>query len=132
MSTTITATLLRNLGVTSVRERCVELSLSLPTSWTEAGVALDLSAAANGGFTYVTKAEFMGVAITDYGVIWKLIGTAGSGIHAGGLLASSVKVIGIEAAAKTGNAEAATMPNGIVADNENHSAKACHLKVWGY
>ena len=118
--------------VTGIRSKKALISLLLPESFTEAGVALDLSAAALGSYDYITDYFFSGAAVTDYGVIWKLIGTEGTGVNAGNLSASTIKLIGVEAPAKTGNAEAATMPLGLVADSANHSAKTCHLTVWGY
>lgn len=128
MSTAITATLIEGPEPTNAREKRIKLSLALPTSWTEAGIALNLSTY----FDYVSDYAFSGVIVTDYGINLKLIGTFGTSAHAGNYTASSIKVIGIEAPAKTGDAEAATMALGICVDAENHSAKSCHLEVWGY
>lgn len=128
MSTAITATLIEGPDVVDVREKHIKLSLALPTSWTEAGIALDLSAY----FDYVSDYKFSGVSVTDYGINLKLIGTFGTSTHAGNYSASTIKVIGIEAPAKTGDAEAATMALGICVDAEDHHLKLCHLEVWGY
>jgi len=104
----------------------------LPESWTAAGVALDLSAAALGGYTYIKEWKFLGAAATDMQVEYDLISSAnGTGADAGSLLASGCKVVGHQGAVKTGDAQAATV-FGSCADAENHSTKACHLIVWGY
>jgi hypothetical protein len=133
MTTAITATLLTVPPVIE-RIRCkrAEFTLALPTEWTAAGIAIDLSSSANGSFTYISRWHFSGLLVTDYAIIMNLIGTEGTGVHEGNLSASTCKVVAYQAPAKTGNAEAATMVLASVADSANHSALTCYLKVWGY
>jgi hypothetical protein len=115
-----------------MREKYYCLKLTLPESWTAAGVALDLSAAANGGFTYISKCKFVGVAATDMQVNYDLISSAvGTGDAAHALLASGCKVVGHQGAAKTGNSQAATIFGSCEAA-ENHSTKTCYMHVWGW
>ena len=130
-TTAITATLLSGPLPMDPRRKKAVISLLLPESWTAAGVAIDLSAAALGSFTYITESHFTGVGIDDYDNILQLIGTEGTSANEGNLSASTCKVYAVRGAIKTGDAQAATV-FGAVTATTNLSALACHLTVYGY
>ena len=132
-TTTITATLVDGPYIRGVKDKQTRISLTLPQQWTEIGLALDLSAAALGSYTYITGWKFHGETVTDYGIIPELISSEeGTGDDEGFLLASGCKVVLHQSPAQTGNAEAATMALGQVADTTDVSAFKCHLVVNGY
>jgi hypothetical protein len=84
MGTTITPTTVLGPHVTGVRTKSAVYSLALPSSWTAAGVALDLSA----DFDYVREVRFgVSGAITDHGYKFCAFGTivSGYGIAAAGV-----------------------------------------------
>jgi hypothetical protein len=131
-TTAITATLLRIMPE-GVKRKRADIDLLLPESWTAAGVALDLSAAALGGFTYIKDWTFTGAGVGDYTTIYNLISSAvGTYLDAGSLLASGCKVVAHQGAIKTGDAQAATV-FGSCSDAETpHDNKECHLSVVGW
>ena len=131
-TTAFTAAIVQGPMVCGIRQKKTKISLTFPTVWAAAGVALDLSAAALGGYEYIEKWHFIGAAATDYQVNWDLISaTKGTGTAANCLTASTCKVVGHQGAAKTGNAQAATV-FGSCADSENHSTKTIFLIVVGW
>lgn len=131
-TTAIVATLVEGPIVLGIRRKRAKLSLTLPESWTTGGLAIDFSTTANGGFTYISKWHFMGVAATDMQVEYNLISSSvGTGNKANALLASGCKVVAHQGAIKTGDAQVAT-PFGVCANSENHSTKTCYLEVEGW
>lgn len=132
MTTAITCTLVKGPIPVGPRRLEASYSLLLPTVWAAAGHAVDLSLAANGGFTYINPDwSFTGSAVTDYGAKFNLIGTEGTGVNEGMLLASSITVVAHIDSAAGGGAEAVevfdAMPN-----STDPSTWDCNLYVSGY
>ena len=91
-TTAITCTVVQSKTALRPGRCCAEYSLLLPSSWTAAGVDLDLSTAANGSFDTITSYRFgPGDAVTDFGDVFDLIGTAATA--GDGITASTCKVV---------------------------------------
>lgn len=123
MTTAFAATLVEGPVVEGPKRKRARFTIQMPNSWTGAGVALDLSTAANGSFAVITDYKFgPSPAIADFGWVYDLIGTAATG-H--GVTASTVKVV-----AHSSAGAAATMAN---SDTDDMSATTTmNLTVWGY
>lgn len=120
------ATLKKGPVVTGVNERKATISLQMPEVWTAAGIALDLSAAALGGFSVITRYEFgPSVLITDFGYKFCLFGTDSD--DGDGITASSCKLGGHWGAAGT----AGVYPP-IPDSTDLKAITTMKLTVWGY
>jgi hypothetical protein len=120
------ATKISGPDVTGVNEKKVVLNLQMPEAWTAAGIAMDFSAAALGGFSVITRYAFgPSAAVTDFGYKFNLFGTKTTAKD--GTTASTVKLAGHWSAAGT----AGVSPP--IPDNTDLKAITdMGLTVWGY
>ena len=121
MATSFAATDSLNIGNIGPKLLMRTYSLQLPSAWTAAGQAWDLS----DDFDVVSGYAFgPSGAITDHGFgMFNMIGTAVTG----GFTASTLKIV----CHQTGSADGAVFTS--AADSEDFSAaNDMHVTVWGY
>jgi hypothetical protein len=120
------ATLKKGPIVTDVNEKKVTLSLQMPEVWAAAGVALDMSAAALGGFSVVTRYQFgPSAAVGDSAYKFDLFGTESDDDD--GITASTCTIAGHWGCAGT----AAAYP-AIPDSTDLKAITDLKLTIWGY